>query len=77
MIFTIYSREGCYLCDEMLDDLLALVDGHDVQVRVVDVDEDEDTRRRYGLRIPVLEVDGEEICSARILPERVKALLVG
>ena len=77
MIFTIYSREGCYLCDEMLDDLLALVDGYDVQVRVVNVDEDEDTRRRYGLRIPVLEVDDEEICSARLLPERVKALLVG
>jgi hypothetical protein len=77
LIFTIYSREGCYLCDEMLDDLLALVDGYDVQVRVVNVDEDEDTRRRYGLRIPVLEVDGEEICSARLLPERVKALLVG
>lgn len=77
MIFTIYSREGCHLCDEMLDDLLALAEGRDIQVRVVDVDDDEETRRRYGLRIPVLEADGEEICSARIVPERVKALLGG
>ena len=77
MTFTIYSRQGCHLCDEMLDDLLALVGGHDVRVRVVDVDDDEETRRRYGLRIPVLEFDGEEVCSARIVPERVMALLGG
>lgn len=77
MLFTIYSREGCHLCEEMLDDLLALAEGSDIQVRVVDVDEDEETRRRYGLRIPVLEVEGEEICSARIVPERVRALLGG
>ena len=77
MIFTIYSREGCHLCEVMLDDLLELVGGHDVQVRVVDVDDDEETRRRYGLRIPVLEVDGEEICSARLVPERVRSFLRG
>ncbi len=77
MIFTIYSREGCHLCEVMLDDLLALIAGHDVQVRVVDVDDDEDTRRRYGLRIPVLEADGEEICSARLVPERVESVLRG
>jgi glutaredoxin len=77
VIFTIYSRQGCHLCEEMLDDLLALVDGHDVQVRVVDVDDDEETRRRYGLRIPVLACDGEEVCSARIVAERVRALLGG
>lgn len=77
MIFTIYSRQGCHLCDEMLDELLALVDGHDVRVRVVDVDDDGETRRRYGLRIPVLEFDGQEVCSARIVPERVRAILGG
>jgi hypothetical protein len=61
----------------MLDELLALVDGHDVRVRVVDVDDDGETRRRYGLRIPVLEFDGQEVCSARIVPERVRAILGG
>ncbi len=73
--FVLYSRPGCHLCDEMLAELAEMSEGRAVDVRVVDVDGDPDLRRRYGLRIPVLTVSGEEICSARLAPDRIRALL--
>jgi len=73
--FILYSRPGCHLCDEMLEELAALTGGHAVEVHVVDVDSDPDLKRRYGLRIPVLTLAGEEICSARLVPDRIRSLL--
>ena len=75
MEFVLYSRAGCHLCDEMLAELAPLLEGRAVAVRVVDVDGNRELKRRYGLRIPVLTVDGDEICSARLVPERIRALL--
>lgn len=75
MEFIIYSRAGCHLCEEMERDLAALLGTRNIPVRVVDVDSDPQLRRRYGLRVPVLMADGEEVCSARVLPGRVKSLL--
>ena len=77
MHFTVYSRVGCHLCDDMVDGLSAMTAGHDVRIAVVDIDADPELRRRYGLRIPVLVADGEEVCSGRLVPERIRALLLG
>jgi len=76
MEFVLYSRPGCRLCDEMLDDLAGLIDGHGASVRVVNIDSDPELTRRYGLRIPVLTAQGEEVCAARLAPERVRSLLM-
>lgn len=75
MEFVLYSRPGCHLCDEMLDELAGVIDGHEATVRVVNVDTDPELRRRYGLRIPVLTVADEEVCTSRLAPERVRSLL--
>lgn len=75
MEFTIYSRAGCHLCEEMIQQLEAVTAGHAVRIRVVDIDAEPELSRRYGLRIPVLEADGEEVCSARLAPGRIAALL--
>jgi hypothetical protein len=75
MEFVLYSRPDCHLCDEMLDELTGLIDGHAASVRVVNVDSDPELRRRYGLRIPVLTVAGEEVCATRLAPGRVRSLL--
>lgn len=55
---TLYVREGCHLCEEasvLLDDMLG-ADGWDA----VDIETDDDLLLRYGHRIPVLEVDGDD-----------------
>ncbi len=56
-----YSRQGCHLCELLIEQLLPLARGRaDVVVR--DVDSREDWRERYGLLIPVVEMDGAELC---------------
>ena len=56
----VYSRPGCHLCEELLEQLLPLVRGR-AEVSVVDIDGDEALTDRYGLRIPVVASGGEEL----------------
>jgi hypothetical protein len=59
----VISREGCGLCEDML---LGLADLERTQsippVTVVDVDSDPELVRRFGIKVPVLMLDGSVIC---------------
>ena len=60
----VYSRRGCHLCDVLVEELLPLVRGRlDVEVR--DIDSREEWQRRFNVRIPVVEFDGEVLCQYR------------
>lgn len=54
MRIVLYSRRGCHLC-ERAEDLLLF---HRPTAEIVDVDTTAELAARYGLRVPVLEVDG-------------------
>jgi hypothetical protein len=59
----VLSREGCGLCHEMLHELAALeLDRSIPPVQVVDVDADPELCRQFGLKVPVLLLDGSVIC---------------
>lgn len=59
----VLSREGCHLCEQMLEELAALeLAGRIPATTVVDVDSDPDLARQYGLKVPVLLLDGSAIC---------------
>jgi hypothetical protein len=68
----LYSREGCHLCEEMLETLAPWARAHGVRVEVLDVDADAVSRRRYGHKIPVLLVDGEPVAYTRLDPEALE-----
>ena len=57
----VYSRQGCHLCELLLEELLPLAKGR-FDVVVPDIDTREDWRREYDTRVPVVEYDGEFIC---------------
>lgn len=59
---TVYSREYCHLCHDMIAALRELQARHFFQLEVVDVDQDESLEKRYGELVPVLVADGQEIC---------------
>ncbi len=63
---TVYSREGCTLCDELLAELAPWADAQGAVVAVFDVDAEPLLQRRYGLRVPVLLVDGERVCEGHL-----------
>ncbi|MGA9855967.1 MAG: glutaredoxin family protein [Gammaproteobacteria bacterium] len=58
---TLYYRNDCHLCDQMLAELQILY-GDRLQVSLVDVDMDAALRAQYGLHVPVL-TDGIKILS--------------
>ena len=52
----VYSRQGCHLCDLLVDELLPLVRGA-LAVEVCDIDSRPDWRSKYDIRIPVVEYE--------------------
>jgi glutaredoxin len=68
----LYTRHGCRLCEEA-EDLLAAVG---LSPRLVDVDADEALVARYGLRVPVLEIEGVVVAEGRFEERRLVAALV-
>ena len=59
----VLSREGCGLCHDMLLELAELERNQSIPaVRVVDVDSQPELSLKYGLKVPVLLLDGSVIC---------------
>ena len=75
MRFSLYSRPGCGLCEEMLSELAALPAARGIPIDVIDVDLKAATRARYGHKIPVLLFAGELVCHGRLDPEEVDKTL--
>ena len=58
----LYTRRGCHLCHDMLSGAQPIAADRGLEIELVDIDEDLDLAKRYNLRIPVLELNGREIC---------------
>lgn len=52
---TLYTREGCGLCDEAKADLIALSRAFSLTIREIDIRSDPELESRYFDRIPVIE----------------------
>jgi glutaredoxin len=57
---TLYTREGCHLCDEARDVLVRVRTRHDFELEERDIERDERLLRAYLERIPVVSIDGAE-----------------
>lgn len=62
----VYTRAGCGLCERA--EALAAREAKRARIAVVDVDTDEALRERFGVRVPVVVVDGREIAAFEITP---------
>ncbi len=72
---TVYSRNYCHLCDEMIEALRGLQGLFQFEIAVLDVDADPVLERRHGDKVPVLMHDGVALCHSRLEPEIVTAYL--
>lgn len=58
-LVTVYVRDGCHLCEEAVDEIVAIHgEGRSFDLVEVDIESDEGLLRRMLERIPVVEVDG-------------------
>ena len=72
----VYSRPGCHLCEEALEQIVALhAEGYRFNLHEVDIESNDLLLRRYLERIPVVEVDGIEVSELILDRDGVKARL--
>jgi hypothetical protein len=58
---TLYGKAGCHLCDDARAAVQRVRLDRSFELREIDVSLDPVLLRRYGERIPVLELEGEEL----------------
>jgi thiol-disulfide isomerase/thioredoxin len=75
--FTIYSRPGCHLCDEMkaVVERVASSVTPAATLDVIDISSDPDLESRYGLEIPVLMVNGKRAAKYRVSEQELARML--
>jgi hypothetical protein len=71
----LYSRRRCGLCDEAREVVLAARRVRPFRFHEVSIDGDDRLEGRYGLRVPVVEIDGEERFEYRVDARRLRVLL--
>ena len=72
----VYSRQGCHLCELLIEELLPLIRGR-AELEVRDIDTREDWQEAYDLRVPVLEFDGLVLCQYSLDREKLRRALSG
>jgi len=71
---TVYSRQGCHLCELLIEELVPMVRGRLAMV-VRDIDTHPDWKDRYGARVPVIEFEDRLISEYPLNREAIADLL--
>ncbi len=69
-LVAIYSKPGCHLCHEALEVLAGLQEELGFELREIDISGEQALHDAYFERIPVITLDGEELCEF-ILDEQI------
>jgi len=75
MRVVLYSRPGCHLCDAARQVLLAELGESSFELTEVNVQGDDDLERGYGIRIPVVEIDGEDRFEYEVDPDELRRII--
>ena len=70
-----YSRRTCGLCDKARAVILAERERGAFRFEEITIDGDDELERKYGLRVPVVEVNGTEEFEIAVEPMRLRSLL--
>ncbi len=69
---TIYSRNGCHLCEVIYRMARRIQTDLAFQLRYVDVEAEADLAHRFGEQVPVVLIDGREIFFGRITESQLR-----
>ncbi len=71
----LYGKKECCLCDEALKVLLKVNASLPFDLEKRDITGDRELLEKFGLKIPVIVVDGVEVFKYRVNENRLRALL--
>ncbi|MGH2740831.1 MAG: glutaredoxin family protein [Actinomycetota bacterium] len=74
-LVTMYSRRRCGLCDAARDVILGALSEVEFEFEELFIDENDDLEGRYGLRVPVVLVDGDERFETEVDGAELRATL--
>ena len=75
-VLTLYARDGCHLCDEAREAILALREsGRAFELMEVDIEADERLHATYLERIPVVAVNGTIVSELLLDEDALRARL--
>lgn len=77
MRVVLYSRVGCHLCDAAREVLQAERSRSPFELVEINVGGDDALERAYGIRIPVVEIDGEERFEYEVDPAELLTIVRG
>jgi hypothetical protein len=63
---TLYGKAGCCLCDEAREVVAGVRERVPFDLEEVDISTDPVLHRRYGERIPVVSVNGEDVLELQV-----------
>ena len=72
---TLYAASGCHLCEAARRVLEGVREDVPFELEEVDIAADPELERRYRERIPVVEVDGEEVFTYFVHPDALRRRL--
>ena len=75
MKLTFYGKAGCHLCEETYAEVRLVQDETWFELEVLDVSTDPRLNREYGLRVPVLAADGQDVLELGFDAASVRAVL--
>jgi glutaredoxin len=74
-VVTLYGKPDCHLCDEARAVVATVQRERPFELQEVDISSDPVLNSRYGERIPVVELDGEEVFEYLVEPEELRRML--
>ena len=75
---TLYSKEGCHLCENAKEALFELADDFEIELEEVDITTDSALFEKYKYTIPVMVIDYSIVLEARIDTRKIyRALAEG
>ena len=74
-IVTLYTKPDCHLCDTAHEVLEGMRQDFDFEIEQVDISRDRALLKRYGVRIPVVAVDGIELFEHRVDDRALRSIL--
>ena len=72
---TIYSRQGCHLCDDAHNTLESLREELKFEIEVINIDENTELVKLYSDQVPVIHIDGIHHDFYQVDPTRFRSSL--
>ena len=72
---TIYSRQGCHLCDDAQKTLESMREELNFEIVVIDIDQDAELIKLYSDQVPVIHIDGIHHDFYKVDPLRFRSSL--